>query len=318
MAADKQPCDIWKRHDLQCPRWYQAALGVLVDPTDDEDDPPWDIIDMIPVVGRKLKKARTAYNRVKELQDLYRDIQEALDRQREPARSIQSAFVTTTTSTTSTTVPRGRADWQKDAALVGAIVLGAYAWYQARARGRPLTQRAGLIAGVGLIAPFLAGQETEPRTLTLVPAYALRMRQNQLSERKRLEETTGQTDPGDPTATEDPPGGGVDQPVFYLWYDSKIGGRDAEGILKGFVINRIVNQAGLRPIRNWVIVGLTEAEVRATLVRLSQSVFDQFYRQLVKDNTPDPIGGGQEIPGSELEQGNQEQVDESQPVGNRW
>ncbi len=321
MPADRvpYPCRVWTRVGLNCPPGF---LALVEDDEDDDDDDP-DGPGRNAAVGRRIRRlmppnATEAQANVV-LSQVFDEVQEILDRRTVLQHVAWQEFDTlhTVRAPTPTTTSRGSTNWRQDVALAGVIVLAAYGVYRGLyASGtRRLATGSASLAAAGIIAPFLAGLESQPRTLSLVPAYA----HNQYQERRRRrldEEQSGQRT--SELLFEEPPGGGAPGGLYYMWYDETIGGRDADGILLGFVIRNVRNPNALKAL-NWVIRGQTREEVRAEIIRLSQSEFDKFYRQLVKEHSPDPIGGHVElVPGSEEESANIEQVDESVPVGNRW
>ncbi len=283
---------------------------------------------MIPVIGRKLKRgkqlynrAKSGYDRVQELRELYQDIQEALDRARAPVREVQRQFQNPPPRTVQTVrQPSATRDWKKDAALVGVIALAA--WTLARRPGGlsgRLSPAGAMFGAIGIIAPFLAGQTTEPRTLTMVPNYALNnfaMRRRQ----RKLEEQQGSGDDAN-LIFEDPPGGGApSNGQHFMWF-----ARSGDGV--AFMVIHTLRGGAQGPA--WLVTG-TLSEIRAFWNQLTPRIQRGWINHIVsydRDETraedwwgdgPNSLPIEAEDPGSELEEGNQETINESTPVGNIW
>lgn len=307
------PCRVWTRAGLNCPPGF-LALVEDDDNDDDDDDPPtpWQ------AVGRRLKD-RLPPNadralQMAELALVFAEVREILGRRTVLQRAAWAQFDVPQVVPRLVRTPTGGRPWKEEVAIAAVIALAGYAVYRGLSVSpRRLAPGTAILGAAGIIAPFLAGQEQEPKTLSLVPAFALR--QYQERRRRRLEEEVGSRETGE-LIFEEPPGGGAPAaPTHYMWYTAD----------KGFQVLTIRNQ---QPEHYPFLVTGTEEFVQAELARLTGQGhigggFNAFYIQIIKSIEAkfgtDPLGGlGTTIPGSEEESANEEQVDESVPVGNRW
>ncbi len=310
------PCRVWDREGMSCPPGYHDLLEDEEDDDDDDDDDS-DPLDKPWIwVARRLKDggSGTAVTAV-DLAEVMAEVRAILDKQRVLQRATWAQLPLFNYPHIQDT--RG-SKWNK-VALAAVVVLAGYGFYRAgSAIGRAPRSTRFVASAAMIVAPFLAGLESEPRTLNFVPAFAY----NQYAERRRRrleEEVSGR--PGAESLHEEPPGGGAPDPyTHYLWYDPTIPGRLSNGLLRGFIIGRVKNPAALA-LLFWVIKGRSEQEVLDELLRLSQNEFDIWYKQLVKENSPDPIGAdntGTTGSDDRLDGTTPEVVDESVPMGNRW
>lgn len=309
------PCRVWTRVGLDCPPGFLA----LVEDDDDDDDDDDDTTSPWQAVGRRLKdrlptkadQARVAA----ELALVFDEVRSILDRRGVAQRAAWAQFDVPVLVPTDMRRRTGASLWKQEVAIAAVIVLAGYAVYRGlnATPARRMAPGTAILGAAGIIAPFLSGLEQEPRTLNLVPAFAIRQHQDRVR-RRRLEEV-GSRETGE-LIFEEPPGGGAPAgATHYMWYTPE----------RGFEVLTIRNHR--TELYSDLITG-TEEFVTDEMTRLTGEGhtgggFNQFYitkvNEMNKNHGNDPLGGtGSNIPGSEEEGANAEDTDESTPVGQSW
>ncbi len=323
MARVPYPCRVWTRVGLNCPPGFMALVEDEDDDDDDDDDDdephlPWQ------AVGRRLRDRlpSTPDNALQmaELALVFDEVRRILDKRTVLQRAAWSQFDIPHVVPRLVRQTTGGRRWQEEVAIAAVIVLAGFAVYRSMSAvgGRRLAVGSVVLGAAGIVAPFLAGQESEPRVLNMVPAYAYAQYQDR--RKRRMEEEVTGHESGE-LIFESPPGGGAPGlPVHYLWYNPKT---------RTYVVKTTrqslndIQQLMIRSnMGNWLMRFSTRAELDARLAQIHNAGFERWYAELVRQLTEreggDPLEDQTNKPGSEDEGGNEEIVDESVPIGNRW
>jgi len=322
VAADRvpYPCRVWTRVGLNCPPGFLALVEDDDDDDDDDDTPtPWQ------AVGRRLRdRLRSNSDRAAEAAEMalvFDEVQRILGKRTVLQRAAWAEFDLPHSVPRLVRPTTGGRPWKEEVAIAAVIVLAGFAVYRGLNASSGRLARGTAIAGAaGIIAPFLAGLEREPRTLNLIPAFAYGQYIDR--RRRRLEEDQSSRETGE-LIFEEPPGGGAPDVIHFMWWT----------VFRGFVLIQLV--AGSRDAQgrlftekwsHWLLTGslhdlrrafalLSEQEkqvLQGRIQGMGPGVWIEFGTEPVEDAEPPAQ------PGSEEEGANAEQVDESVPVGNRW
>ncbi len=320
MPADRvpYPCRVWTRAGLNCPPGFLALVEDEDDDDDDDDDTslPWQ------AVGRRLRDRLSPdadrAMQMAELSLVFDEVRQVLDRRTVLQQAAWAQFDIPHVVPRLVRQTTGGRPWKEEVAIAAVIVLAGFAVYRGMTAGRMRLQTGSVVLGAaGIVAPFLAGMESEPRTLNMVPGFAYAQYQDR--RRRRLEEEVTGYETGE-LIFEEPPGGGAPAgPIHYMWPGQRYGQWQVRTTTDRDMVKAIFQD---RSDNNWLIQGTTEAEVIAWFEQVRNAGWEHWYRGLYRaleqEFGRDPLQEEPGIPGSEEESANAEPVDESTPAGNRW
>ncbi len=312
------PCRPWARAGMDCPPGYHELLEEEDDDDDDDDDDDPQGPGRNAAVGRRIRRLTppnaTSAQQALVLSQVFDEVQRILDRGRKVSAQAWAQFDPPRVVPKLVTPTRSNKDWKKEVATAAVIVLAGFAAYRALSvTGRRMAPGTAILGAAGIIAPFLAGLEQEPRTLSLVPAYAYA--EYREIRRRRLEEEQASKSASE-NIFEEPPGGGATGPnSHYIWWTPE----------RGFEV-LLIRVQGIAYHYQGTLDEMTDIMNRNIAGNVGDQGFNSFIQGLIERAQKecgclDPLGGlDGSLPGSEIQQGGagDEVIDESTPVGNTW